>query len=84
MLTPDTTDAPDDFATEVRRRLEGITSKILDHVEQVIDHGSPKQKSDLIRQVFPVLARALSPEESNQELDNLREMQAELMAKLAE
>lgn len=70
------------FQAHLRTRVEGIANQILDHVESVIRSGSPKQKSDLIRQVFPVLVKALNPDDTNLELDSLRKLQAELLSKL--
>lgn len=77
-------DANDDFTKSVRLRLENITNQVLDHVESVIKSGSPRQKSDLIRQVFPVLVKALTPEESNQEIEKLRRLQEQIMAEIRE
>ena len=61
-----------DWTTQIRHRLERITDNILTHVEETMRNGSPKAKSDLIRQVFPVLTKALAPQETNAEMEALR------------
>lgn len=66
----------------VRNRVQSITESVLDYVEDIMRAGSPRQKSDLIRQVFPVLVKALAPDESDRELEVLRAEMAELMAEV--
>lgn len=80
--TPDVADIP--IEDHLRDRLQKITDQILDHVESVMRSGTPKAKSELIRQVFPVLARALNPAHESSELDHLKAMQIQMMEQLNE
>lgn len=75
-------DKQDDHHDLVRNRVQAITESVLDYVEDIMRAGSPRQKSDLIRQVFPVLVKALAPDESDRELEQLRAEMANLMAEV--
>lgn len=74
--------AEQDHHDLVRNRVQNITESVLDYVEDIMRAGSPRQKSDLIRQVFPVLVKALAPDESDRELELLRADMQKLMSEV--
>lgn len=82
MLTEAEQPEEQDHHDLVRARVQNITESVLDYVEDIMRAGSPRQKSDLIRQVFPVLVKALAPDESDRELELLRADMQQLMTEV--
>lgn len=57
---------------ELRRRIAGFVSNVLDEAEWMLENGNQKAKSDLINKLVPALVRQMSEQAEDEALVKMR------------